>query len=189
MANDRSNLRDAAVMLGGIAAGVAGSRLLPPLIGQAMGALNVHRGADPFQRLIEEHRHILSLLGQMEEATPDQMARRTKLFLQLKRTLAKHSMAEEDIVYPLLQGLPDATDQVRRLYNEHVDIKMHLYELEQLLKSRAVWVERVHTLRGIIESHARDEEQNEFPRLRQNLGKARRSEVASLIRREEALVL
>jgi iron-sulfur cluster repair protein YtfE (RIC family) len=177
------------VMLGGVAAGVAGSRLLPPLISQAIGSLKVRRGADPFERLIEDHRQITALLHQMEQVPDGEMTRRSKLFLQLKRTLAKHAMAEEDIVYPLLQGTAGAADQVRRLYNEHVDIKMHLYELEQLLKARSNWVERVHALRAIIENHARDEEENEFPKLKQSMGQTRHGELASLIRREEALVL
>ncbi len=95
--------RDVAVIAGGVAVGVIGSRLLAPVMASASGTVRARLGADPFDRLIQDHEEIKSILRKMETVGTDAPAQRMKLFLALKRTLAKHAMAEEDVVYPQLQ--------------------------------------------------------------------------------------
>lgn len=175
--------------LGGIAAGVVASRLLPPLVAQTGGALRSKMGKDPFSRLIRDHQKIRSLLNEMVQTPEGHLARRAKLFLNLKRTLAKHAMAEEDVVYPLLHGPLNDPRHSKHLYDEHADIKIHLYEIEQLLMRNENWSERVRALRDLVEAHVRDEEEVQFPKLRQHLSKRQNSMVAGGISREEALVL
>jgi iron-sulfur cluster repair protein YtfE (RIC family) len=146
-------------------------------------------GQDPFQRLIDDHRHILDTLEQMEHSGSRSIAYRIKLFLSLKRTLGKHAMAEEDVVYPLLHDTANAAEESKHLYDEHADMKIHLYELEDLLKQNADWTPVVRSLRQIIEGHVQQEEQVEFPRLRQLLDERRTRRLSSRILREEALVV
>jgi hemerythrin superfamily protein len=102
--------------------------------------------------------------------------------------LGKHAMAEEDVVYPLLHRA-HAETETRQLYDEHADIKIHLYELEQMVMRNEDCRNRVISLRQLIEIHARQEEEQEFPRLREVLREGDRAMVAGQIRREEALVL
>src|SRR5436309_14150687 len=94
--------RDIKLLVGGLAAGVIGSRLLPPLFAMARGAATSASG-DPFEKLEDDHRMILSTLAAMENVEGSgNIAKRSGLFLVLKRKLAKHALAEEDVVYPLL---------------------------------------------------------------------------------------
>jgi hemerythrin superfamily protein len=172
-----------------MAAGVVASRLLPPLVAQAVGDVKARSGGDPFDRLIQDHRKMLSLLDRMREVPQDARVERTKLFLALKRTLAKHALAEEDIVYPLLHDDVHEVQQSKHLYDEHADIKIHLFELERMLMNNENWIRRVESLRDLIERHARDEEEVEFPKLRQSLDDQRRRTLSQHIQREEALVL
>jgi hypothetical protein len=51
------------------------------------------------------------------------------------------------------------------------------------------WRHRVVSLRRLIETHARQEEEQEFPRLRRILQDREQAMLAGQIRREEALVL
>jgi hemerythrin superfamily protein len=180
---------DAMKLAGMFAVGMIGGRLLAPLIASANGAVRTKMGADPFERLIQDHRQILSVLHDMENTETDSRAKRAAMLLRVKRMLGKHAMAEEDVVYPLLHDRAHAETETRQLYDEHADIKIHLYELEQMVRNNEDWRHRVMSLRRLIETHARQEEEQEFPKLRQALQERERVMVAGQIRREEALVV
>ncbi len=107
--------------------------------------------------------------------------------MALKRKLAKHALAEEDVVYPMLHDDAHEEDESKHLYGEHADMKIFLFELEAMLKSGEDWTERVRSLRHLIKEHADEEEQKVFPRLRQTVGENKLPDVK--IRREEALIL
>ncbi|HEX5430717.1 MAG TPA: haloacid dehalogenase type II [Bryobacteraceae bacterium] len=189
MAYDRSTGRNIAFLSGGLAAGILGSRLLPPLIGAANGFVRARFGQDPFDLLIQDHRRILALLDRMAQEPRDSRARRPSLFLMLKRKLAKHAMAEEDVVYPLVRSQSRDGDQSKHLYDEHADMKVLLFEIEGGLMTGSDWRDPVRALRDLVQRHANQEEQEIFPQLRRNLGHNRAPKISGQIRREEALVL
>ena len=125
----------------------------------------------------------------MTKQPADSTARRSASFLMLKRKLAKHAMAEEDVVYPILHNeVHDATES-KHLYDEHADMKILLFELEQCLMSGTDWSAQVRRLRDLIMHHAEEEERDVFPRLRQRLDEMGAPKVSGQISREEALVL
>jgi hemerythrin superfamily protein len=179
----------AAALAGGVALGVLGSRLLPPVVAQASGSMRATFRRDPFGPLEDDHRRIEATLTEMVEATTGSMAQRTKLFLLFKRKLGKHAMAEEDVVYPVLHDVAGAENKARELYEEHAQMKIQLYRLEQSLDSAPSWGDRVRRLQHVILSHIRDEEDVEFPRLRTILAEKRQTSIAGKIMREEALIL
>ena len=174
-------------LLGGAVLGAVASRFLAPAVAQGMGTACAAMGHDPFEPLIRGHRIFESLLTRMEDTPDEPPGRRIQLFLRLKRRLAAHALAEEDIVYPLLHDEADAKQEARGLYDEHADIKMHLHALEQM-PDGPKWTTRVRTLRELVEKHARDEEEVEFPRLRQLLSERDKSRLAGNIRREKSLI-
>src|SRR5438128_38606 len=104
MRKEKRSGRDMAWLLGGLAAGVLGSRLVPPVVAALIGSGRVRAGGDPFAVLMDDHRKILLLLDEMVTAPIDSTARRGRLFLMLKRKLAKHALAEEDVVYPIVHN-------------------------------------------------------------------------------------
>lgn len=181
--------KEAVYAVGGLAAGVLISRLAPPLFGIVSGRMRTGMGADPFELLIDDHRRIQAALREMEQHADGSIAQRGKLFLVLKRTLGKHAMAEEDVVYPMLTDAARRDEYARRLYQEHAEMKIKLFELEELLKRRESWHGKIQPLRELIEGHIRDEENREFPALRQTLLESGRRKLAGQIRREEAMVL
>ena len=178
-----------AMFAGGLVAGAIVSRLLPPLLAQASGSARAAMGQDPFDALVTDHRHFLSLLTQMEESSDGATFNRTQLFLRLKRRLAAHALAEEDIVYPLLHDEAKAEEEARQLYGEHAEIKMHLHALEQMPKGERKWAQRAGQLRKLIDGHARQEEETEFPKLRKVLDEQRIARLSGDLRREKALIL
>jgi iron-sulfur cluster repair protein YtfE (RIC family) len=178
-----------AAVAGGLALGVVGSRLLPPLVAGATGSLRASMGHDPFQRLVEEHRSVLSMLDRLIAASEEARPRRMALFLGVKRSLAKHALAEEDVVYPILQTEIGDAAAAAQLYKEHGEMKVHLYQVETALKRNANWAGPGRSLHALIERHARDEEDVQFPRLQAHLDKTRTREVGGQIHREEAMIL
>ena len=189
MHENRNSGRDVAVLLAGLAAGVLGSRLLPPLIAMATGSARARKSGDPFDMLSADHRQIMSLLDSMVTHADGSSARRASLFLMLKRKLGKHALAEEDVVYPILHAEGAGSSESKDLYDEHADMKILLFELEQRLMSGSDWSEPVQRLRELIRSHIEEEEQVVFPRLREKMDQSRRTMVSGQISREEALIL
>jgi hemerythrin superfamily protein len=180
--------------LGGFAAGaMAGYALAkagPPLISQLTGTISGAGGRDAFEGLIEDHRKVLALLDEMIEA---EAPRRMALFLQLKRDLSKHALSEEDVVYPLLRERAHDYEDTQRNYAEHAEMKIALASIEELLMNADLtsdtWREHMRRLRHLIAAHARHEEDNEFPRLRESLGDEKRAAVSGMIAREKALLV
>lgn len=189
MTEHRSIRRDIAAMAGGLAVGILGSRLMVPMFAAANGAMRARLGEDSFELLIQDHRHIISILDEMERGPGDALVRRARLFLTLKRTLAKHALAEEDVVYPLLHQDVHDVKESKHLYDEHADMKIALFELERMLKSKADWTTRVRSLRELVQKHIRQEEDVEFPKLRRMMSESKSRKLSGLIHREEALVL
>ena len=181
--------KNIAIMIGGVAAGMLGGRLIPPLAAALIGSQQVRAGGDPFSLLIDDHREIRTLLNQMMAAGTRSMPKQARLFLMLKRRLAKHAMAEEDVVYPIVRNDSAGGDQRKHLYEEHADMKMLLHEIEEDFKSRQDWTVNVTALRNLVLNHIEEEEKTVFPELRRELSEARRPKLASQISREEAVVI
>lgn len=163
--------RGLAAFAGGAVVALIASRILPPILAQASGAAQAAAGRDPFDALAEDHRAILSLLDALERSPDNATFNRTQLLLRLKRRLAAHALAEEDVVYPLLHDRAHATEDARHLYDEHADMKVRLFALEQAPKDDQRWNDRVRELKALIEGHIRQEEQVDFPKLRERLNK------------------
>ncbi len=173
----------------GAAGGVLLGRFLPVLLANASGFAQGAAGRDPFAGLIREHRTLLSLLDKMENLSVSDGVKRKVTFLAFKRTIGKHAMAEEDIIYPMLKTEGERHEATQKLYREHASMKIHLFELEQAINEEDEWRDAVRALRSEIEPHAREEEETEFPRLRELLDQTATAELSRKIRQEEALVV
>lgn len=178
-----------AAFAGGAVAAVIASRMLPPLVAQAVGSARATAGRDPFDALAEDHRRFVTLLSEMEWSDDDAAFQRTRLLLRLKRRLTAHALAEEDVIYPMLHDQAGAAEDARRLYSDHAEIKMHLHALEQMPKGDPRWRDRVRALKALIQTHARQEEEVEFPKLRQILSDRATAMLSGNLQREKAFVL
>ena len=189
MRKHNGNARNIAMLLGGVAAGVVGGRFLPPMLASLAGSRRVRAGADPFALLISDHREILSLLDEMLVAPAHSNAKRARLFIALKRKLARHALAEEDVVYPIVRNDSAGGNQRIHLYDEHADMKIFLHEIEDQIQSGEDWTRSVSQLRELVRRHTEDEEKNVFPELRRQLADSVQPKVSGRIAREEALIV
>jgi iron-sulfur cluster repair protein YtfE (RIC family) len=184
--NDNRSFRTT-TLIGGILVGILSARVLPPFLARACGTARARAGRDPFESLIADHRRFRDLLAKMDEATGT--IQRPQLLLRLKRGLAAHAMAEEDVVYPMLQDEAGAKPDPTHLYAEHAALKVLLFRLEKKVLDGGDWTEEVGAMTALLTEHARHEEEVDFPRLRELLGKEGGVTLARKISREKALVL
>jgi len=118
--------------------------------------------------LIAEHRAVLKLLDAIEATDDSAVARRKLMLTQLKHALAKHAIEEENVIYPALREAGKIAE-ADALNSEHGYVKQHLYELDNMPAGSASFLATIRTLRGELEEHMKDEEEQLFPQLRASL--------------------
>jgi uncharacterized protein (DUF1330 family)/hemerythrin superfamily protein len=185
----RSWLRDVAAFGAGAALTLLATRVAPPFAGRLAGTLRGAAGSDPFEALADDHRALLTLFDVIERTDPSSRAQRATLLFQLKRMLGAHALAEEDVIYPMLSNDAGRGEESARLYREHAEMKIHLFDLEHLTNDDPQWVEKLRALRRIIADHARIEEEVEFPALRAALSETTSAQLFGDLQREKSLLL
>lgn len=171
----------------GALAGIVASRALPPLLAQAGGLARGVAGRDPFEALTRDHRLIADLLDGLEQTPPDAVFERTQKLFRLKRRLAAHAMAEEDVLYPML--IEQISVDARHLYSEHADMKIHLYTLENMPKDDPEWMHHLRALKSLIEGHVMQEEEVAFPKLQARINDSMQTTLLGKLQRERAMLL
>jgi hemerythrin superfamily protein len=193
MAKQDRLVRDAGLVAAGAAAGAVvmlAGRFAAPLVGKAMGITRgLAGGGDAFEELAADHKRVIALLekAEVEQTGPKKLA----LFTLIKRDLGKHSVAEEDIIYPLIADKLLAVDAARHLYKEHGDVKTLLAEIEEAIESGddVRYRARVRALLENVRRHAEEEETQWFPQLKNVLDEKKRALIAGKVDREKALMV
>jgi len=80
-------------------------------------------------------------------------------------------------------------EEALKLYRDHAEIKVKLFELEVKPKNDPSWISDLRALRQIFAAHAHEEETIEFPRLRAALDNSRRVNLLGKVSREKSLLL
>lgn len=182
-------MRDALLFGSGAILMLMASRVAPPFAGRAIGSLRAMAGSDPFDALAQDHTKLLALFDRIEATDNSAIARRNALLVQLKRMLTAHALAEEDIVYPMLCDDAHRRDRANKLYRDHAEVKVKLFELEHMAKDDSSWIDNLRALHHLFATHAREEEQIEFPKLRAALDDTRCANLLGEVSREKSLLL
>lgn len=113
---------------------------------------------------------------------------REKLFVELRRTLAVHETAEEEIVHPVARRtLADGEAVVRARLHEENAAKKVLTVLETLDVDSAEFDQKLRALRVDVVAHAEKEEKEEFEKLGQELDAAQRQRMRKAAELAEAV--
>jgi hypothetical protein len=140
--------------------------------------------ADAVDLLIHQHKEIRRLIQQVDDKTGEA---RAKAFERLRRLLAVHETAEEEVVHPVARRSLDNGDEVidARLEEENESKKM-LQALEKMGPSAPGFDALFAELRQAVLDHAEQEEREEFPELKA-LGTAEMRVMAAAIKAAEAM--
>jgi hypothetical protein len=123
----------------------------------------ISSGLDVVKFLEEQHDQIESAFEQVLSSSGEQ---RRNLFVALRRLLAVHETAEEEIVHPAARrALPTGDVIVDARLQEENEAKKILAELEDVDVGSAEFERQIVLLQSSVLLHARAEEQNEFEQL------------------------
>jgi hypothetical protein len=117
--------------------------------------------------LVGQHEQIKSLFAQTLSSSGKQ---RENAFLELRRLLAVHETAEEEVVHPRAKRkLPDGNKVVAARLEEEHEAKTVLAELEKLDVNAEQFTRKLTELRDAVIDHADHEEHDEFAKLEKEL--------------------
>jgi len=133
--------------------------------------------------LAAEHQAVLALFDKVEATADNQTTARTHLLTKIKNALGKHSLEEENAVYPALRRANSVHD-ADALNAEHGYVKTYLYELENMPKSSPEWLGRIRDFRAMLEEHMKMEEDEVFPALRGQLTEDQNAKLTAAVHRE-----
>jgi hemerythrin superfamily protein len=127
-----------------------------------MGTM-MKQGSDIVTFLKEQHQQVKGLLERVAEARGDE---RSKAFTALRRTMAVHETAEEEIIHPAAKrNLPNGASIVEARLREEREAKKALTELEAMDVDSAEFDAKFATLHAAVLAHAESEEREEFAKL------------------------
>jgi len=135
--------------------------------------------------LLRQHVEIRRLFTEVDSAPLDQ---RSEAFDRLRRFIAVHETAEEEIVHPVARRKGDARSTIVdvRLQEEN-EAKKVLAELERLGPDSSEFPELFSNLRRSVLAHAEHDELEEFPSLRESLDDTRSKGMAAAVKAAEAM--
>jgi hemerythrin superfamily protein len=133
--------------------------------------------------LAAEHDATLLVFDKLLATDDSQTFKRTMLVKKLSHALDKHAHEEEHVVYPALREANEAHD-ADLLEGEHGYVKTFLYDLNEMDKDSPDFLTKVREFRSLVEAHARMEEEEVFPRLKQGLSEEQNGRITSLVNKE-----
>jgi hemerythrin superfamily protein len=134
--------------------------------------------------LMRQHEEIRKLCRKVESTTGE---RRADAFDRLRRLLAVHETAEEEIIHPLVRNsIPKGDEIVDARLEEERQGKQMLRELERMGTANPSFTPMFARFRTAVLEHARREETEEFPALRRR-SEAELRGLAAAIKAAEAV--
>ncbi|BBY08186.1 hemerythrin domain-containing protein [Mycobacterium noviomagense] len=128
---------------------------------------SVKSATDVTQFLVSQHERIKSLFEETLNASGKE---REKSFIELRRLLAVHEAAEEEIVHPRAKRkIADGDKVVAARLEEENEAKKVLTELEKLDVDSEEFTDKLTKLRDAVVDHAEHEEHEEFSKLEEEL--------------------
>jgi hemerythrin superfamily protein len=128
------------------------------------------------QLLLADHKEAETLLGKVGQSSVDQ----SNLFDELVRALVAHEVAEEEVVYPAVRSsVPNGDKLAEARIAEQQKAEELLKKMEDMDRNSSEFGTSMSTLRDEVLAHAKSEEQEVFPKLRQSVTDERRNQLGT----------
>ncbi|WP_406864733.1 hemerythrin domain-containing protein [Streptomyces sp. HUAS MG47] len=144
-------------------------------------------GGDVFEELMADHREVEEMFGRIRAmVTPGQELR--DLVDDVTIELVRHSVAEEQYLYPVVRERIEGGDQLAdREIEDHSSIERLLKQLEMKDVDDPQMMPLLRQLMDEVSSHVMDEENNLFPMLRRACSADELDGLGDKIRRAKAM--
>ena len=140
---------------------------------------------DVVELLRHQHQEIRRLFAEVESSTGPE---RRDAFDRLRRFLAVHETAEEEVVHPLARrAVPGGEQMVADRLQEENEAKRILQELERMDPLTDGFLLALTQLRDAVLTHADREEREEFPHLEDAHGARQRQVMGLAVKAAEAM--
>lgn len=149
-----------------------------------MGTM-IKNGEDVVSFLKSQHKDVKQMLAGVLAVTGEA---RMKAFVALRRTIAVHETAEEEIVHPAARrAIPDGDAIVEARLIEENRGKQALAELEKLDVDSEAFETKFKTFQKAVLEHAESEEKDEFDKLGSKLEPERLERMRTAVKFAESV--
>lgn len=111
--------------------------------------------------LKKDHRQVERLLQQFESAKDAK--KKKALFENIRKELELHTRLEEEVFYPEAEQRQELKEQVGEAHGEHDTVKQMLRKAAGLDPDSGEFDSTVAGIKGAVEHHVREEEDEMFP--------------------------
>ncbi len=138
--------------------------------------------ADAIELLVADHRGFEQQLDMLVRTGVADVRAREMLSRELIRGLTEHSIAEEEVLYPAIRdALPDGDALADDGIKEHQEVERVLTEIEKTDVASNRFAEMWAEVRDELAHHIADEEEKDFPQLRDRLDEERLMEMGAAL--------
>lgn len=146
-----------------------------------------HDAADVIQILTEDHREVEQIFGQLEKTPESSHDERRRLVDQAIIDLVRHSVAEEEYLYPATRRyVPDGDEIADHELSEHQHAEETMKALEGTDASDPRFNQLLGELIRAIREHVQDEEKDLFPKLRTHTDRDTLADLGQKVSRAKA---
>lgn len=128
-----------------------------------------------------DHRNVEQFFSQIESSSDRALKTKERLFLEIKKELTIHMMAEEKILYPRMLDIPELRKAAFEANEEHRLVKQLLDETSELVCGSEQWNAKLKVIKDLVRHHVQEEEGEIFKKLRHSLSSAVLNEMGSAV--------
>ncbi len=142
---------------------------------------------DALELLKTDHRKVEDLFAKVKE---NEDGNNAATFKKIKAELDVHAHVEEMIFYPHLmeKGDKELKKIVREGEEEHAQVKLLLVEIDELSGDSPLFKAKLKVLMENVEHHVKEEEDEMFPMVKDQIPEETRVRLGSLMEAEKAKV-
>lgn len=127
---------------------------------------------DAITLLKEDHRTVEGLFKRFEKAGDKAYTEKRAVVDRIREELSKHAAVEEQLFYPVVRAtVPETEDIALESLEEHHIVKWVLSELDAMAPEDERFDAKVTVLIENVRHHVKEEEQEFFPMVRDELGR------------------
>ncbi len=141
-----------------------------------LAAANQKEHTDPIQIILNDHKQIKKLIGELEKNLNTNISQSRAIFKELKDFLDKHETMEQKTWYPELEKHNNLKDILSKLKKEEEDAGNELKNIADITDDKQ-WASKVKNLMKDVKQHASDEESKLFPKVKKELSKSSFEEI------------
>lgn len=131
-----------------------------------------------------DHKEIREVFRKFERAGDDAEATKGKLVDRMIELLTVHTYLENEVMYPRVRELlPDLEDDILESYEEHHVADVLVTELASMKPSDERFTAKTTVLIENVRHHIEEEEEEWFPKVREQLGRKQLQEIGAEMQR------